>query len=92
MAKFEGLRINNINQMEVGELYMYYHDVYSPNGVGFCLSEIFKDGDGTVFIGERCDGSNDRIAFDALSEQKYMNEGISALYLLSELKNANERN
>jgi len=92
MAKFEGLRLYDINKMEVGELYMYYHDVYAPSGVAFCLSEKYDNEGSTIFIGERLDGLDDRIAFQSDLEQENMRIKMSALYLLSELKDANERN
>jgi hypothetical protein len=92
MATFEGLALNDVNKMEVGELYIYYHDVYAPNGVAFCLSEKYDNEGTTIFIGERCDGLDDRIAFQSDLEQENMNRQISALYLLSELKDVNERN
>ena len=92
MAKFEGLRLNDIHKMEIGELYIYYHDVYAPNGVPFCLSEKIDNEGVTIFIGERCDIVDDRIAFQSDLEQENMKRQISALYLLSELKDDNERN
>jgi hypothetical protein len=91
MATFEGLSLNDISKMEVGELYMYFHDNYAREGIPFCLSEKYDNEGTTIFIAERLDGKADRIAFQSDLEQENMNKQISALYLLSELKDANER-
>ena len=85
MGTFEGLKLSSINQMEVGGLYMYFHDTYAPNGVGFCLSEKHDNEGTTIFIGERCDGVSDRIVLQS-GEQENIQRQVSALYLLSELK------